>query len=76
MIKKLFIFSMIVAFLNIKSTYEYLNENTLTQEFFDKVPSEVTESKTLKYLKTFESFQVFESNEDNFIVTNETVHEG
>ena len=27
MIKKLFIFSMIVAFLNIKSTYEYLNEN-------------------------------------------------
>jgi len=47
-----------------------------SKEFFDKVPSEqVSESKTLKYLKTFESFKVSEVSEDDsekFIVTNET----
>jgi len=44
-----------------------------SKEFFDKVPSEqMSESKTLKYLKTFESFKVFESNDEEFTVTNET----
>ena len=48
---------------------------TCTKEFFDKVPeSSVAESKInkLKYLKTFESFKVFESNDEEFTVTNET----
>ena len=48
-----------------------------SKEFFDKVPSEqMSESKTLKYLKTFESFKVSEAvsedDSEKFIVTNET----
>lgn len=48
---------------------------TCTKDFFDKVPeSSVSESKIsiLKYLKTFESFKVFESNDEEFIITIET----
>ena len=48
---------------------------TCTKEFFDKVPeSSVAESKInkLKYLKTFESFKVFESNDEEFSVTIKT----
>ena len=48
-----------------------------TKEFFDKVPSGVSESKGLKYLKTFESFSINENTEEkkekvfDFLYSNE-----
>ena len=56
---------------------EFMNNGlyftTTSKEVIEMSKGVVVESKNLRYLKTFESFKVFESNDEEFVVTDETI---
>ena len=64
---------------SIANRNEFINNGlyftTTSKEVIEMSRGSITESKTLRYLKTFESFKVFESEENKFVVTQETTVE-